>query len=136
MDDGAVFRLAARLKQLKGRKEELEEARKELNRDIEEAQARLAGLMIDAELRNFTRDGTQFVLVNAVRASARAGAREELFSALREQGHGGMVSETVNANSLSSFVKEQIEENGGDLPGWLEGLVSVFEQPTVQLKKT
>ena len=43
--------------------------------------------------------------------------------------------ETVNANSLSAFVKEQIEENGDVLPEWLDGLVNVFEKTSVSLRK-
>ena len=46
-----------------------------------------------------------------------------------------MITETVNANSLSSFVKEQIAENGDELPGWLRGLVNVFEKTTVGVRK-
>ena len=43
--------------------------------------------------------------------------------------------ETVNANSLSAFVKEQISENGDELPDWLNGLVNVFEKTTVGVRK-
>jgi len=45
------------------------------------------------------------------------------------------VYETVNANSLSAFVKEQITENGDTLPRWLDGLVNVFEKTTVNVRK-
>ena len=58
-----------------------------------------------------------------------------LFDALRAEGYGDMITETVNANSLSSFVKEQIAENGDELPGWLHGLVNVFEKTTVGVRK-
>lgn len=43
--------------------------------------------------------------------------------------------ETVNANSLSAFVKEQTAENGDALPDWLSGLVNVFEKTTVGVRK-
>lgn len=43
--------------------------------------------------------------------------------------------ETVNANSLSAFVKEQVAENGDMLPDWLDGLVNVFEKTTVGVRK-
>ena len=58
-----------------------------------------------------------------------------LLKALRAEGYGDMITETVNANSLSSFVKEQIAENGDELPGWLRGLVNVFEKTTVGVRK-
>ena len=53
----------------------------------------------------------------------------------RTEGYGGLIYETVNANSLSAFVREQISENDDVLPDWLEGLVSVFEKTTVGVHK-
>ena len=58
-----------------------------------------------------------------------------MFAALREAGFGDLIYETVNANSLSAFVKEQISENGDMLPGWLSGLVHVFEKTSVSLRR-
>ena len=55
--------------------------------------------------------------------------------ALRGEGYGDMITETINANNLSAFVKEQIAENGDALPEWLDGLVSVFEKTTVGVRK-
>ena len=59
---------------------------------------------------------------------------EEL-EALRAEGYGGLIYETVNANSLSAFVKEQMAENDDTLPDWLNGLVNVFEKTTVGVRK-
>ena len=64
-----------------------------------------------------------------------AGRKDELFAALRGEGYGDLVYETVNANSLSAFVKEQIAENGDVLPAWLTGLVNVFEKTGVSVRK-
>lgn len=69
------------------------------------------------------------------RASAKAGQKDELFGALRANGYGDLITETINAGSLSSFVKEQIAENEDVLPGWLDGLVNVFEKTTVGVRK-
>jgi hypothetical protein len=55
---------------------------------------------------------------------------------LRENGFGDLVYETVNANSLSSFVKEQISQNNDKLPDWLMGKVNIFEKTTVSVRKS
>ena len=91
--------------------------------------------MVDTETQNFTRNGTMFCLTNTTRASATAGRKDELFEALRAAGYGDLVYETVNANSLSAFVKEQTTENRDALPEWLTGLVTVFEKTTVGVRK-
>ena len=58
-----------------------------------------------------------------------------MFDALKKQGFGSLITETVNANSLSAFVREQIEENEDTLPEWLEDKVNVFEKVSVGVRK-
>jgi hypothetical protein len=92
-------------------------------------------LMFDTGRRDFTRSGTMFCLTTKTRASAKEGMKDELFSALRAEGFGDLIYETVNANSLSAFVKEQIAENEDALPTWLDGLVNVFKKRTVGVRR-
>ena len=138
----SMFELADELKALREEKAEAEEALKRINAQITETDERLSTLMMDSETQNFTRSGTMFSLRTQTRASATAGRKDELFAALRAGGFGDLITEQVNANSLSAFVKEQITENAGSpggtdvLPGWLDGLVNVYEQTTVSLRKS
>ena len=46
-----------------------------------------------------------------------------------------MITETINANTLASFVKEQIADNGDELPEWLSGLVNISKTPTIGVRK-
>lgn len=135
MEETRLFEWADKLKALRDLKEELEAELKQVNMDIDNADWHLSNLMAETETQNFTRAGTMFCLTTKTRASAKAGQKDELFAALRGEGYGDMITETVNANSLSSFVKEQIAENGDALPVWLDGLVSVFEKTTVGVRK-
>lgn len=130
-----LFELADQLRALRDAKAEAEQRLKEINAEIDEVDYRLSELMAETETQNFTRAGMMFCLTTKTRASATAGRKDELFSALRGEGYGDLVYETVNANSLSAFVKEQIAENGDALPAWLEGLVNVFEKTGVSLRK-
>ena len=130
-----LFELADRLKALRDKKKEVEQSLKDVNVELDQTDAALAQLMTDTETQNFTRSGTMFCLTNTTRASAAADRKDELFDALRTEGYGGLIYETVNANSLSAFVREQISENDDVLPDWLDGLVSVFEKTTVGVRK-
>ena len=130
-----LFVLANRLRALRDEKAEADQRLKDLNAAIDEAEYRLSERMAESETQNFTRQGMMFCLTTKTRASATAGRKEELFAALRGEGYGDLVYETVNANSLSAFVKEQMAENGDALPGWLDGLVNVFEKTGVSLRK-
>ena len=136
MSTEKMFDLADNLKNLKDLKKELEQKVKDVNEKIDETDYRLSELMAESETQNFTRSGIMFCLTTKTRASAAAGVKEELYTALKEQGFGDLVYETVNANSLSSFVKEQIEENGDVLPEWLNGLINIFDKTTVGVRKS
>ncbi|MBM7686080.1 hypothetical protein [Defluviitalea raffinosedens] len=135
MSNNAMFELADHLKELREAKKAVEEELKSINAEIDDVEYRLSELMISSETQNFTRAGTMFCLSTTTRASAAAGMKEELFDTLRSKGFGELIYETVNANSLSAFVKEQIAENGDELPDWLKGLVNVFEKTTVTVRK-
>ena len=135
MESNDLFALADELRELKETKKRLEDELKTVGLEIDRVDADLAQRMADAETQNFTRNGTMFCLTSTTRASATAGRKDELFEALREAGYGDLVYETVNANSLSAFVKEQTTENGDALPEWLDGLVTVFEKTTVGVRK-
>ena len=130
-----MFELADRLKELREAKKEAELKVKELNAEIEQADYELSEMMANSETQNFTRCGTMFCLTTATRASAAAGRKDELYDALKQSGFGDLVYETVNANSLSAFVREQIADNEDALPDWLDGLVNVFEKTSVGVRK-
>jgi len=131
-----MFELADRLKELRERKAELADETKANNAEIEQAEYDLSQLMAQTETQSFQRAGTLFYLTTKTYASADKEHKDELFDALRNEGYGSLITETVNANSLSAFVKEQMSENDDVLPDWLEGKVNVFDKVTVALRKS
>ena len=131
-----LFELADRLRELRDEKDDAERVVKDIAAELEATEQQLAEAMLNTETQNFTRAGRMFCLTTKTRASAIAGAKEELFATLRENGYGELVYETVNANTLSSFVKEQLAENDDHLPDWLNGRVNVFEKTGVSVRKS
>lgn len=131
-----MYELAEQLKQLREKKKAAEQQLKDIHAEIAQAEYQLSMQMAETETQNFTRAGTTFALTTKIRASAMAGRKEELYAALKENGYGDLVYETVNANSLSAFVKEQISENQDTIPNWLNGLVHVYEQTAVSVRKS
>ena len=131
-----MYELAEQLKQLREEKKDAEQRVKDINVEIDKTEYALVQLMVETETQNFTRAGTMFSLTTKTCASAVAGHKDELYSALKENGFGDLVYETVNANSLSAFVKGQIAENQDNVPDWLNGLVNVYEQTSVSVRKS
>jgi predicted nucleic acid-binding Zn-ribbon protein len=129
-----VFSLADRLKELRERKSELNEEIKAVNAELEEVEAKLAEAMVAEEIQNFARNGQMYYLQSKVYASAVPERKQELYEWLKENGYGDLVYETVNANSLAAFVREQLEESD-ELPEGLSELVNVYEETTVGIRK-
>lgn len=135
MNDQQIFELTDRLKAAKEMKRELEDKVKEVNREIEEVDAALSDKIAEEEVDKFSRNGSTFYLNSRFYASAQAGRKEDLISALKKNGYGDIVTETVNANTLSSFVKEQMAQHEDTIPEWLDDVVNAFEKVTVGIRK-
>ena len=131
-----MFELADELKRLRDLRADLEAQVKDVVSQIDETDYRLSELMAETETQNFTRAGIMFCLTTRTRASAVADNKDALYSALKEQGYGDLVYETVNANSLSSFVKEQIAEYSDEVPPWMDGLVNIYKEMNVGVRKS
>lgn len=127
--------LADQLKACHDQKKALEAELKQVNAEISRLDKDLSDLMANVEMQNFTHAGTLFYVNTRFHANPKAGLRDELFSALRREGHGGMITETINANTLSSFVKEQMAENGDVLPDWLSDVINISRTPTIGVRK-
>jgi len=133
--ENEMFKLAEKLKELREAKKQAESKVKDINASIDETENRLSEMMIGSETQSFNRSGTLFYLNTKIYASAVAERKPELFEALKGNGFASLVVETVNANSLAAFVKEQIAENEDTLPDWLQGKVNVFEKTAVGIRK-
>jgi len=132
--DLSIFELADRLAYLKGHKSELEARVKNVNGEIESTIEQLASAMLDEELANFRRNGQTFFLQQQIFVSAISEQKENLFGYLDDVAPG-MVTRTVNANTLRAWTKEQMAGNDGDLPAALEGFVRITEKPSVGMRK-
>ena len=135
MTNQEIFEMADRLKAAKDRKKELDTQVKEVNVEIEGLDLALSDAMAEAELDRFSRNGSTFYLNTRLFASPAAGRKDDLMQVLKDQGYGSIVVETVNANTLASFVKEQMATNEDEIPEWLSDVVSTFEKVSVGVRK-
>jgi hypothetical protein len=130
-----IFELADRLKALRDEKKYAEDEVKRVNAAIDETDFALSELMAAEEVQNFTRDGSMFYLTVQTNASAVSGLKDDLYDAIRAEGHGDLITETIHARTLSSFVKDIIEENDDVIPEWIDGLINIHEKVKVGVRK-
>lgn len=136
MEQKQFFELADKLKEARDQKRDLEAQVKELNVQIESLDTMLSDAMAEAECDRFSRNGATFYLNSRLFASAQAGRRDVLIQTLKDKGYGSLVSETVNANTLASFCREQMAANDDELPDWLKDVVSTFDKVSVGIRKS
>ena len=136
MEKSVIFEMADRLKSLKKQKKDLEDSVKALSSEIEELDRQLSDAMTEAELDRFSRNGSTFYLHSRLYASPSAGRKDAMVLALKQNGYGSLVVESVNSNTLSSFVREQMEANEGNIPSWLGDTISTYEKISVGIRKS
>ena len=133
--DNRIFELADQLKLLKEVKKEYEAKVKDLTAEIESLDRELSDAMAEAECERFSRNGSTFYLNSRLFASPASGLKDAMISALKENGYGDIVTETVNANTLASFIKEQMAINDDVVPAWLADKVHIHEKVSVGIRK-
>ena len=136
MEKSIIFEMADRLKSLKKQKKDLEDSVKAICSEIEELDRQLSDAMTEAELDRFSRNGSTFYLHSRLYASPSTGRKDAMMQALKQNGYGSLVVESVNANTLSSFVREQMEANEGNIPSWLGDTVNTYEKISVGIRKS
>ncbi len=127
-----IFSLADDLKVLKDRKADLKDELSSVEAELSDIEQQLIQRMGEEETSSFVRSGFKYYMSTRVFASPTE--KDTLYRWLKENGYGDLVQETVNSNTLSSWVKEFINENG-ELPDDLKSLVNVFEKVQINIRK-
>lgn len=115
--------LTAQLKQVDDRRKQLK------SQLIPDAMKEL-GMVNSAGKGSFTYGGYKFHLEHKVMASCSEANRPLLFAYLKKNGDEGLIKETVNAMTLSAYVRECRADGLNDPPG-----VSVHEEVTAKMVK-
>ena len=136
MEKSVIFEMADRLKSLKKQKKDLEDSVKAIGSEIEELDRQLSDAMAETQLDSFSRNGSTFYLYSRLYASPSTGRKDAMMLALKQNGYGSLVVESVNSNTLSSFVREQMEANEGNIPSWLGDTISTYEKISVGIRKS
>ena len=131
MEKSVIFEMADRLKSLKKQKKDLEDSVKAIGSDRQ-----LSDAMAETQLDSFSRNGSTFYLYSRLYASPSTGRKDAMMLALKQNGYGSLVVESVNSKTLSSFVREQKEANQGSIPSWLSDTVSTYEKISVGIRKS
>lgn len=113
----------------------LEAQAKAAKQERDDLEAALVDAMLDEELQSLKVQGRLLSLRQQMHVTPDMTKEEQLFGALEAHGLGSIIKRTINRNTLTATVKEQMEINGDELPAWLDGVVNIFEQPKIGIRK-
>lgn len=134
MNEKSMLAAADTLKALRDEKSDLQAKLKDVQERIDAVEAELIQLMTDEECTGFDRNGSRFSLVIREFPGAVPEEKEELYRRMRVHGFDHLF--TINTMTLGATVKELKANNDDVLPDWLEGVIQVFEQPSIRVSKS
>ena len=134
MNEKSMLMAADTLKALRDEKSALQTKLKEVQEGIDSVEAELIQYMTDEECTGFDRNGVRFSLVIREFPGAVPEEKEELYRRMRTHGFDHLF--TINTQTLSATVKELKANNDDVLPEWLEGVIQIFEQPSIRVSKS
>lgn len=107
-----------------------------LGTEIAELDGQLSGAMTEAEPDRLSRNGSTFYLKSRLFTAPASGRKDERMQALKENGYGSLVVETVSASIPASFIKELREATGDDVPARLGDTDSTYEKVSAGIRKS
>ena len=134
MTEKSMLSAADTLKTLRDEKSALQAKLKDVQEGIDAVEAELIQMMTDEECTGFDRNGIRFSLVIKEYPGAVPEEKEELYRRMRSHGFDHLF--TINTQTLSATVKELKANNDDTLPDWLEGVIRIFEQPSIRVSKS
>lgn len=121
----------------RGERDRTKAAATEAGKAFVAAEQALQEYMVQHSMEPFRCEGHSVSATYATRVNVLAENREGLIDALRANGFGDLIKTdpSVHPSTLRSFVDEQRDPDTDELPGWLAPLVSVYDQPSINLRK-
>lgn len=109
---------------------------KELKAEREAFVQEMTAQMLKDDMPAFVYAGKTYSVTQHTKwASVRGEKRQELYEVLRKYGYGDIITETINANTLCAAVEVWVENNGGKLPDYLNGLVTHEQETKISIRR-
>ena len=130
-----ILEKAAALKRLRQSKDELKQGLDELNEQITQAEQEVVDQMLGSQVQSFNYAGDTFYLSYRQYASLVQQPQQRFFNRLRRHSLAEIIKPTIPKQVLNAFVREQLEQNNGQLPHWMTPFVSVNYRTVLGVRK-
>jgi hypothetical protein len=92
--------------------------------------------MVENGLEKVSIDGVSYRPEIKVHAAIDKDFDEALaFGIIAERGFGGLIKATINATTYAAFVREQMQDNDGEVPAWIAEFTKVYRARKVATRR-
>jgi len=128
-----LFDIADKYLEARDKHDESARATKSLKDELEELEWQLIQTMEESDLKSFKRNGVNLTVAVTPCMSPEPDRKNELWDRMKEQGYESLF--TIHSATLQSEIKRMADENDGQLPEWLDGLIKQFDRKSIQKRK-
>lgn len=115
--------------------ERLEGLLKDAKKLRDETEAQLYEQMATSGYESLKHGGKTYTLKDTTYYSIAPEMQEAVMDSLEVHGFGSLIKRTVNQRTYSAFVREQVEQNGGNIPPWLDGGTKSYTKHEIGRRK-
>ena len=133
--DRNLAEIGNELRNLKQRRKILKAVLDSLDVRIEQAEAQIEEQMSSAGIESFVADGAEYHVKETIYTSIVKEYLPDLITAAKANGCGDLVKTSINANSLSAYIRKYVKENDGLFPDWTNGLIDYRVQTQIIIKE-
>ena len=127
--------IARELQTLKNRRKILKAILDDLDSKINQAEAQIEEKMIAAGVQSFVSNNIEYIMKETLSVSIIKDCLPNLVFAAKANGCGDLVKTSINANTLSAYVRKYAKENNGLIPEWIDGFVDLNVQIKIITKE-
>lgn len=131
----SMFLWADAMLALREQQESLEDELKRIKKKLEESELALFESMVNNEVDRFSRGGYTFSPVVKTRASIASEHKEEALEWLKNSDYSDIVKETVNAQTLTSLVKEWEDAGIREDDAPFYAMLNIYNEQKISIRK-
>lgn len=131
----SMFLWADQMLALRDEQEALEDDLKRIKKKLEETEQALFDCMVNNQVEKFTRTGYSFAPTIKTRASIPAENKEHAMEWLKQSEYADIVKETVNAQTLTSLVKEWEDAGVREDDAPFYAMLNIYNEQKISIRK-
>ena len=123
--DENLANIAMELRELRNRRKIMKALLDNLDTQIIQTESKIKETMTAAGIDSFVSNKVEYIIKETLTTSIIKNRLPDLIYAAKANGCGDLVKTSINANTLSAYVRKYANENDGLIPEWVDGYIDL-----------